>query len=345
MRVDVRARVLQPVGDEGLGTGAHPHRPTSLPPACETVLTEDRSAAQSPSIYDCVIIGGGPAGLVAATYLARFQRKVMLLDAGASRARRIPETHNCPGFPDGIGGEALLARLRAQAEGVGVPPHPDRATCIVRDEVGFTVEGERGRYRCRTVIAATGIVDRLPDWSGIEEAIAAGIVRLCPLCDAYEAGDQRIAVFGLGKDCVSHAAFLRTWSRDVTAIHAPGDDPSDEHRRLARELGIEVLALTEADGCLEADAFRAGGDGPGSRRFDVVYVALGSIPRTGLFDSLQPETDANGELRIDAHGRTSVEGVYAIGDAVSALNQLSVAFGHAAVAASAIHQALPRNPL
>lgn len=306
---------------------------------------ENRSEDQNLAVHDCVIIGGGPAGLVAATYLARFRRNVMLVDAGASRARRIPETRNCPGFPDGIGGEALLERLRAQAKGAAAPLRHDRATCIVREEDGFTVVGERGRYRCRTVLAATGIVDRLPDWPGIESAIAAGVVRLCPVCDAHEAGDRRIAVFGRGKDCVSHAAFLRTWSRDVTAIHGPDDVPSDEHRALAAKLGIEVLALAGAEGHLDADGFCAAGEGRDGRRFEVVYVALGSAPRTGLFDSLKPETDANGELRIDAHGRTSVEGVYAIGDAVSALNQLSVAFGHAAVAASAIHQALPRNPL
>jgi thioredoxin reductase (NADPH) len=296
-------------------------------------------------VYDSLIVGAGPAGLVAATYLARFRRSVLLLDAGGSRARRIPETHNCPGFPDGIGGDDLLDRLRAQARGVGVPVCADSATCIHRDGAAFRVKGELAVYRARTVIAATGIVDRLPEWDGVEKAIESGIVRLCPVCDAYEAGDQRIAVFGRGKDCVSHAAFLRTWSRSVTAIHAPDDEPGEAHRALAGKLAIDVLAAHETDGRLDADGFRIERDGGETQRFDVVYVALGAAARTTLFDSLQPDSDANGELRIDAKGRTSIEGVYAIGDAVSALNQLSVAFGHAAVAASAIHQALPRNPL
>ena len=303
------------------------------------------SRARSDTVYDSLIVGAGPAGLVAATYLARFRRNVLLLDAGGSRARRIPKTHNCPGFPDGIGGDALLDRLRAQARGVGVPVCEDSATCIRREAGGFTVSGEHADYRARTVIAATGVVDRMPDWDGIEKAIESGVLRLCPVCDAYEAGDQRIAVFGRGKDCVSHAAYLRTWSRSVTAIHAPGDEPGKEHRALAEELAIDVLAAHEANGRLDADGFSIAREGAAPQRFDVVYIALGAAPRTTLFDSLQPDTDANGELRIDAQGRTSVDGVYAIGDAVSALNQLSVAFGHAAVAASAIHLALPRNPL
>lgn len=300
---------------------------------------------ENETVYDCIIIGAGPAGLVAATYLARFRRSVLLLDAGGSRAHRIPQTRNCPGFPDGIGGEALLRRLRAQAEAVGVPVREDHARTVQAAQGGFTVTGKSASYGARTVIGATGIVDRLPDWAGIDAAIEAGIVRLCPVCDAYEAGDQRIAVFGRGKDCVSHAAYLRTWSCEVSAIHGPGDAPDAADRELARKLGIEVMALAASDAWLEADGFHAGRDGRGARRFDVVYVALGSAARTTVFDSLRPDTDDNGELRIDAHGRTSVAGVYAIGDAVSALNQLSVAFGHAAVAASAIHQALPRNPL
>lgn len=306
---------------------------------------ENQTTNGGDPVYDCIIIGAGPAGLVAATYLARFRRRVLLLDAGGSRARRIPKTHNCPGFPDGIGGDDLLERLRAQANAVGVPVLEDRATRVDASADGFAVKGDRATYRSRTVIAATGVVDRLPDWDGVDEAIEAGIVRLCPVCDAYEAGDQRIAVYGRGKDCVPHAAFLRTWSRHVTAIHAPSDEPDDEHRALAEQLGVEVIAGDEADGQLVSDGFRLDRGDADGRNFDVVYVALGAAARTTLFDPLQPDTDANRELIIDAQGRTSVEGIYAIGDAVSALNQLSVAFGHAAVASSAIHQALPRNPL
>ena len=64
---------------------------------------------------DCLIIGGGPAGLTAAIYLARFRRRCLVLDAGASRASYIPNSHNYPGFPPGISGPDLLARLREQA--------------------------------------------------------------------------------------------------------------------------------------------------------------------------------------------------------------------------------------
>ena len=82
--------------------------------------------------HDCLIIGGGPAGLTAAVYLARYRRKVMVVDSGCSRASLIPASHNCPGFPDGVGGEELLARLRCQAAHYGVSVVPVEITALQR---------------------------------------------------------------------------------------------------------------------------------------------------------------------------------------------------------------------
>ena len=68
---------------------------------------------------DCIIVGGGPAGLIAATYLARFRRRAVVIDDGQSRARWIPVSHNMPAFPQGVSGRDLLKRLREQAERYG----------------------------------------------------------------------------------------------------------------------------------------------------------------------------------------------------------------------------------
>lgn len=294
-------------------------------------------------IADCAIIGAGPAGLLAATYLGRFRRSVRLLDAGRSRARYIPSTFNCPGFPQGIAGTDLLERLADQCARAGVERETCRVTNVVREAGVFRVESECAPVRARCVIAATGVVDRLPDWPGIDEARRARVLRLCPVCDAYEASDLRIAVWSTPEEGIGHAAYLRTWSRRITALLAGEGEPAEEQRQLASRLDIEVRRVDERDGRLEPGRFLLRTP-HGEECFDVVYVALGSDARTGLFESLQPECDGNLELKIDGQCRTSVPGLYAIGDAVSALNQLSVAFGHAALAASAVHRALARNP-
>lgn len=300
----------------------------------------DRDAAP---IRDVLVVGAGPAGLTAATYLARFRRDPLVVGAGASRARWIPASHNCPGFPHGIGGETLLSRLREQAEGVGVRIERGRITRLARDGEGFLAEAGDGRqWRVRTVLLATGIVDVLPAMEDAEAAIACHALRLCAICDAYEASDERIGVLAPIDEAIRHAAFLRTFSRRVFAIPSAPGEASADCLRLAQEAGVAVAAPMQS-----SRWSRAGGceirTRDGVLQVDTLYPVLGADAQSGLARALGAAVDEHGELRVDAHQQTSIAGLYAIGDVVSGLNQISVAMGHAAIAATAIHNRLPRN--
>lgn len=292
---------------------------------------------------DCLVVGAGPAGLVAATYLARFRRRIAVVDAGASRARWIPTSHNCPGFPLGVSGTTLLARLREQAEEHGVVVTQGRIDWLLREAHGhggsaYVARDAAGQtWRAATVILATGIVDTLPEVEGGPDALAAaieaGTLRLCAVCDAYEARDSRIAVLAPGDDARRHAAFLRTFSRTVDAIDS----------------GVPYRLECDADGCriktaAGDDASDAGGNGGSVREYDTLYPVLGGDSQSQLAQALGAAVDDEGALRTDAHQQTSVDGLYAIGDVVSALNQIAVAVGHAAIAATAVHNRLPPNP-
>src|SRR5690242_15430650 len=145
-------------------------------------------------VMDCLVIGGGPAGLTAAIYLARFNRKVSVIDDGDSRARLIPKTHNYPGFADGISGPMLLAFLREQAERYEVTRIQGRVTQLSRETDGFAADASGRQFAATRVILATGLVDKCPPIPRLDEAVAQGLVRYCPVCDAFEASDQRIAV-------------------------------------------------------------------------------------------------------------------------------------------------------
>jgi thioredoxin reductase (NADPH) len=301
-----------------------------------------------PDRLDCLIVGAGPAGLVAATYLTRFHRRIVVVDAGSSRARRIPSSHNCPGFPFGVSGEELLAKMRTQAEGYGAPITRGRIVRIERRADAFEAwDDERRAYRSSCVLLATGIVDRMPRLEGppesLERAIAAGAIRLCEQCDGHEASDEPIAVYGPTDDAIHHALFLRTFSRQVAVVPSQQGKPSSECAELARSSRVEVLPVARAlrftdDGCIFELA-----DGGSSRRFDTVYPVLGGDAQSQLAIALGARVDENGELIVDRRQQTTVEGLYAVGDVVSALNQISVAMGHAAIAASAIHRSLPPN--
>ena len=90
-----------------------------------------------PDCIDCLIIGAGPAGLAAAIYLARFRRRIAILDSGFSRASLIPASHNCPGFPEGISGKELLRLLRLQASRFKVRVEKGEVTSLKRAGTGF----------------------------------------------------------------------------------------------------------------------------------------------------------------------------------------------------------------
>lgn len=265
-----------------------------------------------------------------------------MVDAARSRARWIPASHNCPGFPHGIGGDALLAKLREQANAFDVAIEEGCVEHLQRDGDAFVASAGDGRsWSARCVILATGVVDVLPEMEGLEAGIAAHAVRLCAICDGYEASDTRIAVLAPIDDVIHHAAFLRSFSRKVAAIPSGPGEASPECAQVAREAGVEVLPPARAlrcdeNGCeVETEA--------GTRRFDTLYPVLGSDAQSRLATALGARVDEAGQLIVDGHLQTSVDGLYAIGDVVSGLNQISVALGHAAIAATAIHNRLPRN--
>lgn len=300
------------------------------------------SASPLPAAYDVVVIGAGPAGLTMATYLGRFRRRVLVLDGGPSRASWIPESHNTPGFPHGVGGDALLARLREQAHLAGAEIRTGVATLISQSTDGFRISidapgGDDEVMFGQFVVMATGVVDRKPDLPGIDAGIRRGLVRVCPICDAYEAIDQRIAVLGDGDLGAREAQFLRTYSDEVTLLQTDGPLKASSEAALAAA-GIEVISARIDD--LHIDETIRLTSSTDERRFDCLYLALGCEMQSRLAVRCGAEHDAENNLIVDADQQTSIQGLYAVGDVVRGLNQIAVATGEAAIAAANIHKRL-----
>lgn len=290
---------------------------------------------------DVLIVGAGPAGLTAATYLARFHRTVLVADGGAPRASWIPLSHNMPGFPAGITGDAILARMREQAEEYGARIEAGRIDNLRQDGEGFSADLDGRPVRARAVLLATGVIDHHPDLPGVERAIERALVRICPICDGYEATDKTVAVIGHSDKGAREAAFLRTYSDRVTLIHVgpPGD--LTEREALIR-LGVELVETPIETVRLEGDRVTALCWGGADRSFDLVYSALGTSPNAELAQGLGARLADDGRLEVDLHQQTSVAGLYAAGDVVRGLNQIAVATAEAAVAATDIHNSLRR---
>jgi thioredoxin reductase (NADPH) len=165
-------------------------------------------------VLDCLVIGGGPAGLTAAVYLGRFLRSVCVADAGSSRAALIPLSHNYPGFL-GISGEELLHRLAKQAQMYGAHIIQEKITELKHEPGVFIAESGEGRFRARTVIIATGLVDKAPAMDDLNSAVRKGLVRYCPICDGLEAKDKRIGLIGDFEAVAKKALFLKTYSTQI----------------------------------------------------------------------------------------------------------------------------------
>jgi len=291
---------------------------------------------------DCIIIGAGAAGLTAATYLARFRRRFAILDGGTSRLLLVPTSHNYPGYVGGVHGKDLLTRLRAQVAEYGVDVTTGTVDTLERLPDGsFLVRATNGEWLARTVILATGVVDVEPDLPEVKQALAAGFLRYCPICDGFEASGRKVAVVGRGKGGLSEALFVRHYTPDITllSVREPIELDGEERLRIDRA-GLRVVHEPVSGLVYGDDGLRAQfGDGT-QERFDVLYSALGTMVNSGLGRLLGSEASADGCLVVDEHQQTSVDGLYAAGDIVAGLNQITVAMGQAAVAATAIHNRL-----
>lgn len=292
---------------------------------------------------DCCIIGGGPAGLTAGIFLARFRRSMVLFDNAQSRAAWIPRSHNHPAFPGGINGKDLLARMRQQLADHGVLPTDATVARLTRRPDGrFLAEATGMDVIARNVILATGVKDHMPPLPDAPEQVLAGRIRQCPICDAYEMRDRRLAVIGSADCAAGEAMFLRNYTRDLAVITMGGDMAIDrENLARLQRAGIRILTLPvnavdfEEGGCVTV-AFEGGG----TAQFDAVYSGLGITPQTGLAAALGVDLTEDQRIVTDIRQRTSVPQVFAAGDAVTGLNQIAVAMAQAEIAAVTIHNDL-----
>ncbi|MBM6575374.1 NAD(P)/FAD-dependent oxidoreductase [Microvirga sp. SRT01] len=291
---------------------------------------------------DCIIVGAGPAGLTAAIYLARFHLSIRLFDSGDSRAAWIPRTHNHAGYPDGIAGRDLLGLMLCQAERYGAVREEAVVTAIEPADNGFVVHLGDRIAKARTVLLATGVVNNRPkmDPALHDDALSRGLLRYCPICDGYEVTDRRVGIIGKGSHGMKEALFLRGYTRDVTLVSPEPDLDLDP----ACEAALDAAGIVRVQGpcggfAIEGDQL-AFDTAEGRMRFDSVYPALGSVIRSDLAVAAGARATAEGCLEVDDHQRTTLPGLFAAGDVVKGLDQISHAMGEAGVAATTIRNLL-----
>jgi len=269
---------------------------------------------------------------------------VIVLDGNASRASLIPRSHNYPGFPEGVTGGDLLRRLREQAQLYGAELREASVERIVPiGDEAFQVNVAGEAMNARSIVLATGVIDIEPDLPNLQGAIRRGLIRHCPICDGWEVIDRRIGVIGHGEKALNEALFLRRYSPDVTVFtlgQALG--LTEREGNMLASANIRIVQTPVREAFIEGNAVVGLQTTDGVEyRFETLYSALGSQPRSDLAAAMGITCAQTGCIHTDRHQRTSLRGVYACGDIVQeTLNQIAVATGHAAIAATTIHNEL-----
>lgn len=287
--------------------------------------------------HDVAVIGAGPAGLAAATALARSLRSVVAIDAGEPRNRFAEHAHNVLGS-EGASPLDIDARGRAEAAGYGAEFLDARVDRVERRDGLIAVSAGGAQLLVRRLVLATGLVDVLPELPGLAERWGRTVLH-CPYCHGYEVRGQRVAVLATGPNAAHQALLFRQLTDDVTVVLQPGGEQDADSTALLRAVGVRSVetAAVAVEGA--ADLRLEDGRVLGA---DAIVVAPRFTVRGELFEQLGgalPLHPATGLpfIEVDPSGRTEVPGVWAAGNVRDPMAQVVVSAAQGLMAGAAVN--------
>jgi thioredoxin reductase (NADPH) len=297
--------------------------------------------------YEVAVVGGGPAGLTAALYTTRLGHETAVIDRGGGRAAMMRETHNVIGVPESVSGKEFLQTARDQVEGYGAEFHRTTVTDLTIDREDprrFHLATPANSIAADRVVLATGFSDGRPDPP--LPRTGRGL-HYCLHCDAYMFVDEPVYVMGHG-DAAARVAMLMLNFTDEVDLLTREEEPtwSEETARLLEAHPVNVIDAEVADvvngeeGWLSAIEFADGT----VREYRGGFGMYGAEYNNDLAAGVGAEINDDGTVAIDDHGRTSVEGLLAVGDLTPGHKQIPVAMGEGAKAGIACHYALREFP-
>ncbi|MCA0754318.1 NAD(P)/FAD-dependent oxidoreductase [Paenibacillus sp. N4] len=292
---------------------------------------------------DCLIVGGGIAGLQAAIQLGRYCRRVTVVDAAEGRSTMCRSYHNIIGWPDGVSGPELLASGREQAKRLGVQFVYGKAAAAAREEGGFTVTLEdSSRISAKRLLLATGVKDRLPPFPALLPCLGVSVY-VCPDCDGYEVWKKRTVVLGAGNTGASMALALTHWTSELTYVNHEQSEVEESVRRSLDQKGIVYIETSVREVLAEQSQLSGFILDDGTRlEARHAFVALGGNQvRSGLAEQLGARLMDNRHIVVDPRTKmTSVPHVWAAGDVTAHSEMSTIAMGDGSQAAIWINKSL-----
>lgn len=265
--------------------------------------------------YDVVVIGGGPAGLSGAMWLARYRLRTLLVDSGNPRNAPTWAVHGYLGLPDPAPDE-LRCIAREQAAAAGAELKEGTAVSVEGEADHFKVHLEDGQHvACRRVLFATGLRDIIPEIPGLLDFYGTSIWH-CPDCDGPGIEGLRVGVIGWGRSIAAFCMEMLTWTDQLTLLsHGREPDlPQKSAAALSRfDISIRTAPISRiegSEGLLERVVFEDGSEQP----FDALFFHIAYGPGCSIPADLECEADEDAILFVDKDFKTSVEGIYAAGD-------------------------------
>ncbi len=292
-------------------------------------------------IYDCIIVGGGPAGLNAAIVLGRSRRKVIVFDINQQRNRASHGMHNYL-TRDGILPVDFLEMAHTELKKYGVQlKHKKIVRAVKKSNDVFEVCEESGKvYLAKKLLIATGLKDTLPEIDGIKPLYGKSVFH-CPYCDGWEVQDKKIGVYARNKDGSELALALKGWSDHVTLFTDGRNSIKPQQSPKLEVNEVEIISwpiskLIGKDGQLQKVVFKNGDE----RKLDALFFVNGYTQQCNLAETFGCDVSKKGVVVTNRYQQTKVKGLYVAGDADKDMHFVVVAAAEGAKAGVTINKEL-----
>lgn len=293
-------------------------------------------------IFDCIIIGGGIAGLQAAIQLGRYKHEVLVIDKEDGRSTLCKSYHNILGYPDGVSGEELRKLGRQQAENLNVQFIKGTVNSVNKVDDFFSVKTDKDIVSSRKLLIATGVLDNIPPLQELFPCLGVSVY-LCPDCDGYEVKDKQTVVIGNGNVGANMALTLLYWTKELIYINHGGEEIE---KPLQEELSKNNIPIIQhkIKRVLAKGSQISGYELENNQVVESnhSFIAFGGNKvRSELATQLGVEVLDNNHIKVHPRTKmTNIDGVWAAGDVVAHSEQVTIAMGEGSQAAIWIHKSL-----